>query len=241
MQLPLQITWHKIEKSPAIEADIRAKAEKLKADLDGTWRVFLDVLIGKTTAHRKAVFGTHTGNDNGGPGIANHCPARTIRTATHRYIVNLAPDTKFTTHITGCTTGPHHLPDWGSWIEAAETSDDARRIVHAYQHRPREELFDVKQDPHEMDNLAGNAEHAAELAILRRQLANWCRQQGDPVAANALRDLSAYAPIEDLSLPRPQNPGLDDEEFAAIAATVSPALAPRSTRTCASRTAPVAC
>ncbi len=29
MQLPLQITWHNIAKSEAIEADIRAKAEKL--------------------------------------------------------------------------------------------------------------------------------------------------------------------------------------------------------------------
>ena len=71
-------------------------------DLDG--RTLLPVLTGKEKSHRSAVFGTHTGNENGGPGIANHCPARTIRTETHRYILNLSPDTTFTTHITGRLT-----------------------------------------------------------------------------------------------------------------------------------------
>ena len=44
MQLPLQITWHKIEKSAAIEADIRAKAQKLDAFCDNiiSCRVVVD-------------------------------------------------------------------------------------------------------------------------------------------------------------------------------------------------------
>ena len=47
-------------------------------NIDG--RSFLPVLKDKLKAHRSVIFGTHTGNENGGPGIANHCPARTIRT-----------------------------------------------------------------------------------------------------------------------------------------------------------------
>lgn len=79
--------------------------------IDG--RSFLKVLTGASKTHRDAVFGTHTGNDNGGPGIANHCPARTIRTPGFRYILNLEPDRRFDTHITGCKPGsPHHLPFW---------------------------------------------------------------------------------------------------------------------------------
>jgi uncharacterized sulfatase len=125
------------------------------------------------------VFGTHTGNDNGGPGIANHCPARTVRTPTHRYILNLSPETTFTTHITGCKSGPHYLPHWDSWIEKAKTDVAAKAIVTRYQHRPREELYDVSSDPFEMDNLADEPAQAELLKSLRSQLADWCKAQGD--------------------------------------------------------------
>ena len=60
---------------------IDAAGGKAPEDIDG--QSFVSVLTGKSRAHRKVVFGTHTGNDNGGPGIANHCPARTIRTPSH--------------------------------------------------------------------------------------------------------------------------------------------------------------
>ena len=145
--------------------------------LDG--RSFLSVLTGKEEVHRKVVFGTHTGNENGGPGVANHCPARTIRTSTHRYVLNLSPDTPFTTHITGCKSGPHHLPHWDSWVEKTKTDPDAKAIVERYQHRPREELYDLTKDPFEMTNLAENPEYAERLKSFRRQLAEWCETQGD--------------------------------------------------------------
>ena len=149
--------------------------------MDG--RSFLDVLAGKAEAHRKAVFGTHTGNDNGGPGIANHCPARTIRTATHRYILNLDPAQTFTTHITGCKSGPHYLPFWNSWLARTKTDPKARALVKAYQHRPAEELYDLRADPHEMHNLAADPKQAELLESLRKQLAAWRKQQGDTVKA----------------------------------------------------------
>lgn len=168
---------------------IEAAGGEPPESIDG--RSFLAVLTGKAKKHRSVVFGTHTGNDNGGPGIANHCPARTIRSATHRYVFNLAPETTFTTHITGCKTGPHHLPHWDSWVEKARTNEKAARIVQAYQHRPREELFDIEKDPHEMNNLAGETEYAPQKMLLRRQLAEWCNKQGDTVAAEALLELNA--------------------------------------------------
>ena len=65
----------------------------------------------------EVVFGTHTGNYNGGPGIANHCPARTIRTERFRYIIGLSPETIFNTHITASKTGVHYLPHWNSWVQ----------------------------------------------------------------------------------------------------------------------------
>jgi len=164
---------------------IQAANGHLPEDIDG--RSFLPVLTEPGTTHRQVVFGTHTGNDNGGPGIANHCPARTIRTPTHRYVLNLSPETTFTTHITGCKSGPHYLPHWGSWVEKAKADVRAKAIVERYQHRPAEELYDLRRDPLEMDNLAQDSEHAGILSALKRQLAEWCQKQGDKIP---LKDLT---------------------------------------------------
>jgi len=156
---------------------IEAAGGKVPKDIDG--RSVLPVLKQERREHRKMVFGTHTGNDNGGPRIVNHCPARTIRTPTHRYIFNLSPETTFNTHITGCKSGPHHLPHWDSWVEKAKTDSRAKAIVERYQHRPREELYDIINDPFEMNNLAGDPEQEDLLKSLRKQLAAWCKTQGD--------------------------------------------------------------
>jgi len=155
---------------------IDAAGGKIPENIDG--RSLLPTLTGKQKTHRAVVFGTHTGND-ASPGIANHCPARTIRTPTHRYILNLSPETTFTTHITGCKSGPHFLPHWDSWVEKAKTDVAAKEIVTRYQHRPREELYDLSRDPFEMDNIADEPAQAELLKSLRNQLAAWCRGQSD--------------------------------------------------------------
>jgi len=149
-------------------------------NLDG--RSFLPVLTGNSDVHRQAIFATHTGNDNGGPGIANHCPTRTLRTATHKYILNLSPQQTFTTHITGCRPGsPHYLAFWDTWLQRAKEDEHAARIVHNYMHRPPEELYDLANDPYERNNLAGDPKHAELLQSLRAQLTDWRTTQGDPV------------------------------------------------------------
>ncbi len=146
--------------------------------LDG--RSFLPVLTGESREHRQVVFAAHTGNDNGGPGIANHCPMRTVRTATHKYILNLQPEQTFTTHITGCRPGsPHYLAFWDTWVESAKTDKRAARIVHDYMHRPAEELYELTADPYERNNLVGNPECAELLQSLRRRLADWRTTQGE--------------------------------------------------------------
>ncbi len=147
--------------------------------LDG--RNFLAVLTGRKKTHRDAIFAAHTGNDNGGPGIANHCPMRTVRTATHKYIVNLHPERTFTTHITGCKPpSPHHLPFWSSWVAKARTDTRAAAIVHSYMHRPKEELYDLVNDPYEQKNLAGDPACAEVLSALRKRLTLWRKGQNDP-------------------------------------------------------------
>lgn len=183
---PGSVTNAMISLADLLPTCIDAAGGSLPEDIDG--QSFVSVLTGKTKARRKVVFGTHTGNENGGPGTANHCPARTIRTPSHRYVLNLSPDTTFTTHITGCKSGPHYLPHWDSWVEKAKTDPRAKAIVQRYQHRPKEELYDLRKDPFEMKNLADVPEEADLLKALRRDLAEWCTAQGDKLALEHLTE-----------------------------------------------------
>ena len=145
-------------------------------NLDGI--PFTGVLLGETDTHRDVVFGTHTseGISNGSP-----YPIRAIRTATHKYIVNPMPEATFTNNI---TEGGERFGDfWQSWQQAAETDAFARERVHLYQHRPAEELYDLRTDLYELINLADAPESRALMDALRQQLIDWMTQQGDLLLA----------------------------------------------------------
>jgi arylsulfatase A-like enzyme len=172
-----------ISLSDILPTCMEAAGGESAGDLDG--RSFMGILKGTEDRHRQVVFGAHTGNDNGGPGIWNHYPARMIRTERYKYILNLEPDSTFTTHITGCKPGNvHHLPFWNSWEEKAESHERAYQIIHRYMHRPLEELYDLDRDPYEMKNLAIDPEYWDILSSLKHQLAEWRITQGDTIPVN---------------------------------------------------------
>lgn len=183
---PLSVTNAMASLADILPTCIDAAGGSVPKDLDG--QSLLPVLMQERKEHRNVVYGTHTGNENGGPGIANHCPARTIRTPTHRFILNLSPETTFTTHITGCKSGPHYLPHWDSWVKTASTDARAQTVVERYQHRPKEELYDLRSDPFEMNNLAGDPDQADLLKSLRGKLAEWCKTQGDEIPVGHLTE-----------------------------------------------------
>ena len=45
--------------------------------------------------------------------------------------------------------------------------------------RPAEELYDIERDPHELNNLAADPEHAEVLSRLRSALDDWLERTGD--------------------------------------------------------------
>jgi hypothetical protein len=49
-----------------------------------------------------------------------------------------------------------------------------------YAKRPREELYDLKADPHQSKNVAGEARYAATRAQLESRLMNELKRTGDP-------------------------------------------------------------
>ncbi len=142
---------------------------ELAPELDG--RSFVDVLRGKSNEHKDYVYGVMTtrGIING-----NECyPIRSVRSRTHKLIVNLKSDQTFTNV---CMKSPEFV----SLLEAASAGDkQAQRVVERYQYRPPVEFYDVVADPLEMNNLADDPTHAETIAILKAELDDWMVSQGD--------------------------------------------------------------
>jgi len=137
-------------------------------------RSFLGLFGGEPCAPRERVFTEKTF-------FQVYDPMRAVRTATHKYILNLHPERTFTTHITGCRPpSPHHLPFWDSWVAKAKSDPRAAAVVRRYMHRPKEELYDIVKDPFEQHNLADDPAHTDSLTALRERLTAWRKQQGDP-------------------------------------------------------------
>ncbi len=136
-------------------------------------RSFLPVLMGSTSTHRDQVFGTHSGD-----GTMNQYPIRSVRTRDWKYIRNLDPTSEHHTHVDKAAAGDGRNY-FDSWVDQARTDPTAAAVIQRYHHRPAEELYDLKTDPWELQNLAGAPEHAAILAQLRGDVTAWMRDQGD--------------------------------------------------------------
>jgi arylsulfatase A-like enzyme len=139
--------------------------------IDG--RSFVDVLNGKSTEHRDAIFTTHSGDGNW-----NVYPQRAVRIGKWKYIRNLHPEFAFTSHV--------DLPDrmgkrgyFASWTEAAKTDPKAAAIVKRYHERPAEELFNLENDPLEHKNLVDDPAAKDRLVALRKALDDWMASQND--------------------------------------------------------------
>ncbi|MEA2735625.1 MAG: hypothetical protein QOE14_2076 [Humisphaera sp.] len=140
-------------------------------DLDG--KSFLPVIRGETDRHDDATFAVHTGDKD-----MNRTPMRSIRTERYKLILNLKPETRYTSHISDAQ-GPDGKDYWASWERLAKADKHAAEVIQRYRQRPGEEFYDVAADPYELKNLAGDPQHAKTLAELREKLKQWRLQQGE--------------------------------------------------------------
>lgn len=151
-------------------------------DVDGKafdGRSFADVLRGKTNEHRELAFGVHNNVPEGPP-----YPVRTVTDGRFRYIRNLTPGELYIEkHLMGRVGGSaEHNAYWTSWPRDSFDSERAYALVKRYMLRPAEELYDTKNDPYELKNLADDENHAATKARLSKALDAWMESQGDPGA-----------------------------------------------------------
>jgi N-sulfoglucosamine sulfohydrolase len=115
------------------------------------------------------VFASHTFHE-----IQQYYPMRALRTRQYKYILNLAAELPYP--IAGDVESS---PSWRAIAGKAGTRL-GERSLDAFLHRPREELYDVARDPHELENLASNPEYRNVLSDMRNEIARFRAATHDP-------------------------------------------------------------
>lgn len=134
--------------------------------LDG--RSFRRVLEGETAVHRSHAFAIHT--TRGIASGAESYPVRSVTDGRYRLIWNLDHGQAFDNTVVK-QGGPYGV--LASWAQA----NPARS--RAYVYRPEFELYDMRRDPDELTNVAGQSDLADTQGALKAALSGWMMQQGD--------------------------------------------------------------
>lgn len=112
-------------------------------------------------------------------------PIRAIRTEDFLYIQNLKPDRwpAGDPHWVA-TQGPYgdidSSPSKSYLLEHQNDSVIAPFFRMAVEKRPAEELYDISEDPDQLNNVVSNPNYEMELKTLRRKLKNWRWETSDP-------------------------------------------------------------
>lgn len=149
-------------------------------DFDGT--SFLSLLEGKKQHHNDYAFSIQTSR-----GIYNGPEAygiRSVRADNFRFIWNVNYKNEFRNLVTA-GYGPFE-----SWERKAEKGDPfAKKRVQMYRKRPQFELYDLRKDPYELYNVAGDSAYIDVQKKLKNELDRWMEQQGDKGAETELNAL----------------------------------------------------
>lgn len=137
---------------------------------------------------------------DGGTSVFFH-PTRGVRNERYKLIRNLVPGVNpdFMLYAS------HYNPHFAGGTEEAELAGTSSRIRHAYatwRHPPAYELYDLKEDPFEWQNLAGSPAYATVQQELQDALAQWQTETRDPLADSTL--LKEY--IDEMEEVRKQYP-----------------------------------
>ena len=142
-----------------------------RPELDGI--SFKNCLYGESDKSRKYAFGIHNNIPEGTP-----YPIRSIRDDRYALILNLTPNEDYyEKHLMRTDGGPTDV--WPAWLLSAETDKHSQELIDRFVTRPAVEFYDLKKDPWEMHNLAGEKKYQAKIAEMKAELLKWMEAQGD--------------------------------------------------------------
>jgi uncharacterized sulfatase len=163
-----------------------------------TGRSLMDTFGRKLALERDAAFiamERHDGCRKGGKGY----PCRAIRTADYLYIYNFEP-TRWPSGSPDRTVCARSIP-FGEidtsptktfMMEHRNEHGVARLAELAFGMRPAEELYYLKNDPHQMVNVAGSTAMAETQVLLRQRLFDHLKKTHDPRVIGGAVDWDYY-------------------------------------------------
>lgn len=134
-------------------------------------RSFLPVLEKEHPQGWKENYASHTFHE-----ITMYYPMRSVISGDYKYIFNIAHPLPypFASDLQKCPT----------WQEVLMTNAEnyGKRTVYQYLYRQRHELYNLKTDPDEIDNLATNPKYADKLKELQEKVKAFQKRTSDPWA-----------------------------------------------------------
>jgi len=132
-------------------------------------RSFKSVLGAEQTEGWDETYASHTFHE-----ITMYYPMRVVRGRRYKLIWNIAHglDYPFASDLWAAST-------WQATIKRGEKYY-GKRTVDAYLHRAKFELYDLKNDPHEVNNVAADPKHAKILAEYKGKLKAFQKRTKDP-------------------------------------------------------------
>lgn len=194
-RVPLAIRWPGVvEGGREIEAFVSLtdlaptilEAAGLKPLAAMTGRSLLPLFKGEAQPGRDRAFIERERHANVRRGDLGY-PVRAIRTKEYLYIRNFRPDRwpagdpeqYFSVGPFGDIDGG---PTKSQLLDRRDDPEIARFFRLATAKRPAEELYDLKGDPEQLENVAGKARYRDAQQRLRAELDRWLRDTGDPRA-----------------------------------------------------------
>ena len=156
--------------------------------LDGA--SFKEVLTGEKEIHKKYVFGVQT--TLGVNEATQAYGIRSVRNDTFKYIINLFPENNFENALLmdpneWSPSRADYLGWMNSWRVAAKQDETNMKILERYQVRPSEELYNILEDPYELNNLLEDSAYIDVKSNMTEILERWMNIQGDKGRETELR------------------------------------------------------
>ena len=156
----------------------------IRPDWSMTGKSFKNVLTGKTLNHRSEVFLERERHANVRTGNRSY-PCRAIRTNDFLWIWNLSPELSPAGDAeTYWAVGPFGDIDNSETKSLLLGADDASGLARfrnlAIGMRPEFELYDLKADPWQVNNVSGSRDYRRIERGLRTQVLRWMKATDDP-------------------------------------------------------------
>ncbi len=132
-------------------------------------RSFLPVLDQESPKGWDEIYASHTFHE-----VTMYYPMRVVRTSRYKLIWNIAHGLEYP-----FASDLWESKTWQGILKRGDTHH-AKRTIEAYIHRPEFELYDLENDPDEINNLADDPKYTVILEELKRKLKEFQKRTGDP-------------------------------------------------------------